>query len=107
MKAALAILAFTLALASPALAQQNQAPGFLGSEGEGGGSARPAQAGANTTDGTTTGVSGPKSDDGGPPGNLTLPDLPSESLCKDMSDDVRTNCLSTVLNRAPATGAPQ
>jgi len=106
-----AALLVMIVLSAPALAQQNQTPGnsdtgATQSQGGSQGKARHAQAGANTIDGTTTGVSGPKSSSSGPPGNLALPDLPSEKLCDSIPPDLRTDCLSTVLNQAgkPATG---
>ncbi len=100
------VLALLFASAMPTTAQQNQTPGFLDSDAGSRNEAAPAQAGANTTDGTTSGVSGPKSDSGDPPGNRSLPDLPAEALCENFEDEVHANCLSTVLGRAhePATG---
>ncbi len=106
MKACLLSLGLLLTVATPAIAQQNQTPGFLDSDEGTRNKAVPAQAGANTTDGTTSGVSGPKSDSGEPPGNRSLPDLPAEALCNDFNEEMRANCLSTVLGRAreAATG---
>ena len=106
MKACLLSLGLLLFVATPAIAQQNQTPGFLDSDDGTRNQAVPAQTGANTTDGTTSGVSGPKSESGDPPGNRSLPDLPTEALCENFNEEVRANCLSTVLGRAqePATG---
>ncbi len=106
MKAGPVAFALLLVCAGFAMAQQNQTPGFLDSDAGSRNKAVPAQSGANTTDGTTSGVSGPKSDSGDPPGNRSMPDLPAETLCKDFNAEVRANCLATVLGRAhePATG---
>jgi hypothetical protein len=114
MNATRAALVMLVALASPALAQQNQTPGYTDDAGSQRESSpqdkvQHALAGANTTDGTTTGVSGPKSKSGGPPGNTALPDLPTQKLCDSAPQEARQSCLSTVLNKAsePATGVQQ
>lgn len=106
-----AILLFAVVLASTpfAVAQQNQTPGDLNaggsSGGEGGGSkASKAQAGANTTDGTTTGSSGPKPKQNWPPGNLALPPLPSPELCNAYTGPVQSACLATATEAGSLNG---
>jgi hypothetical protein len=104
----LLMLAFGIA---PAAAQQNQTPGDLtaGGASQSERTAASAQAGANTTDGTTTGSSGPKKQQSGPPGNLELPPLPSAKLCESYDGDVQLACLATVTNGSAAAvnGAQQ
>lgn len=104
----------SLLLAGPALAQQNQTPGDTNSGGtsqsaaSGKTAAQGAQSGANTSDATTTGASGPQKKSSGPPGAIALPPLPSEKLCSNYTGDVKTACLSTTTNgMASATGAAQ
>lgn len=100
--ALLLVLAWAI---SPASAQQNQTPGDLTA---GGNLQSSAQAGANTTDGTTTGSSGPQKQQSGPPGNLELPSLPSEELCESYDGEVQAACLVTVTNEtAPANNGAQ
>lgn len=92
------------ALAAPGLAQQNQTPGDTNaggqsrSEASGLTAALGAQSGANTSDATTTGASGPKKKGSGPPGGLALPPLPSDALCAAYQGEVLAACLSTTLN---------
>ena len=98
---AVALLAF-MAIGSPAFAQQNQTPGDTTAgggavDGAETSNALTAQSGANTTDGTTTGSSGPKDPGGGPPGDLSLPPLPSTDLCGSYLGHVQAACLATTL----------
>jgi len=101
-------------LAAPAFAQQNQMPGDSDAGGNsqvgvsGQTAAHAALSGANTSDATTTGSSGPRKKASGPAGGLGLPPLPSADLCKSYEGDVRAACLSTTTNTAEnATGAAQ
>ena len=102
MRVASLLLAAGLASTPAAVAQQNQTPGDQNAGGSSGGEdnsgskANTAQAGANTTDGTTTGSSGPKPKQGGTPGNLTLPPLPSPEFCNAYAGPVQSACLATV-----------
>ena len=94
-----ALLALGLVMAAdPALAQGGGAAGQPESTPE----SHPliAQAGAGTTDGTTTGDSGPQKKGGSGP---TQSDA---SLCSDYQGVVRSYCLYTVLKEAdhPAGG---
>jgi len=97
------ILALVL-LIPPAAAQQNQTPGDTDAggnsraEASGLTAAHSAQAGANTSDATTTGASGPANKKASKPGPIALPPLPSEKQCSGYEGDVRAACLSTVLN---------
>jgi hypothetical protein len=98
-----------LATISQAMAQQNQTPGDMtaGGTSQPESSAASAQAGANTTDGTTTGSSGPKEPESGPPGDLELPPLPSAKLCDSYEGAVRGACLLTATNESPAGNGAQ
>lgn len=108
------IVVLTLLLAGPALAQQNQTPGDTNA----GGNSRAetgttsgiqaALSGANTSDATTTGASGPSAKKNGAPRRITLPPLPSEKLCDGYQGEVHDACLSTTLNQGPIpSGAAQ
>lgn len=105
MRACLLILG--LCIATPALAQQNQMPGDSNAGGDsrsvsGTTAAHAAQAGADTSDATTTGASGPANKKAGKPGAIALPPLPSEKLCSTYSGEVQAACLSTALNKETA-----
>lgn len=109
-----AVLTLCLFLAGPALAQQNQTPGDTDAGGNsrvetgGAGRVQAALSGANTSDATTTGASGPSAKKGGSPGKITLPPLPSGTLCETYAGEVRIACLSTTLNEGSSTsGAAQ
>lgn len=102
-----ALLIAALCLASPAVAQQNQVPGDTNaggnsSEVSGMTAAHAAQAGADTSDATTTGASGPANRKAAKPAAVALPPLPSEKLCSTYSGDVQAACLSTVTNKGAA-----
>ena len=91
-------------MASPALAQQNQMPGDTNAGGDsrsasGTTAAHAAQAGANTSDATTTGASGPSNKKAGKPAAIALPPLPTDKLCGSYEGEVQAACLSTVLNK--------
>ena len=78
-------------------AQRGAGPG--GQQQESG--AEKVLVGAGTTNGTTTGASGPQ-DKGG-----SGPTEPSASLCDDFKGEVRQACLGVVLGAAsPSEGAP-
>lgn len=101
-----ALFVIALCLASPALAQQNQMPGDTNAGGDSrsvsGSAAHAAQAGADTSDATTTGASGPSNKKAAKPAAIALPPLPSEKLCSGYKGDLQAACLSTVLNKAGA-----
>ena len=108
------ILVASLVLAGPVLAQQNQTPGDTNaggdsrSEASGLTAATAAQSGANTSDATTTGSSGPRSKKSGPPGDLALPPLPTDKLCNSYTGDVQAACLFTTMGtNKTASGAAQ
>lgn len=94
-----------LAVASGALGQGNPTANTgvgRGTSGSGqdaaGGAAQTAQQGANTTDGTTTGVSGPDVPSAGPPGVIEPPGPPTPSLCDDWrGTPAYETCLGKVL----------
>lgn len=100
-----AVLLALMIVGAPAWAQQNQTPGDTTAGGDGAvgasSKARTAQSGANTTDGTTTGSSGPEEPGGGPPGDLELPPLPSADLCSSYEGEVQADCLATTLYQRP------
>ena len=97
------IAAFVLS-APPALAQRGGGPGGQqqesGSSGTNGKGGQIAQVGAGVTDGTTTGVSGPKHGSGG----SGEPPLPQASLCDSYSGDVQQACLDVVLRQGAKPG---
>ena len=99
--------AAVFALSTPALAQRGGGPGGQqqgsGSAGTNGKGAQIAQVGAGTTDGTTTGVSGPTGG-GGPAG---MPPPPRASLCDSYSGDVQKACLDVVLRQGDKPGGRQ
>lgn len=89
-------LAFLISADAPAFAQANQ--GYREPENQQPGQAAPrnkkaqvAQVGANTTDATTTGSSGPQKQGGGGP-----PKAPEQSLCDGVGQEARAACLQTV-----------
>jgi hypothetical protein len=86
-------LATAIAFASPALAQRGGGPG--GQQLHGGHHPQTAQVGAGTTNGTTTGFSGPKKG-----GGSKKPAKPDASLCEDYQGEVRQSCLSVAVGMA-------
>lgn len=59
-----------------------------------------AQVGAGTTNGTTTGYSGPQSKASKKPGENATPPLPSDKLCKSYEGTaIHEQCLDRVLRR--------
>ena len=95
-------LAASFGLTSQAFAQRGGGPG--GQQLHGARHPEAAQIGAGTTDGTTTGISGPKK------GGSKKPPKPDASLCKDYENEVRQSCLSVaagVSNGAAQSGGAQ
>lgn len=94
-------LAFALALIAAlpldgALAQQTGAkPPQAGANADPP-KAQTAQVGAGTTDGATTGSSGPEKKGGG-----SGPTQPSNDLCADYKGDVQAACLYVEMNQQP------
>lgn len=71
-------------------------------EAEPGAQAAVAQVGAGTTDGSTTGYSGPQSNAGVVPGENSLPPLPSDDVCEPYRDTpAYQSCLGVVLRDEP------
>ena len=110
--ATLLTVPFQSGFTSPAKAQDQQPASSeqgQGGSGESGQSGQPkaqvAHVGAGTTDGSTTGVSGPE--ETAPAGEISLPPLPSEDLCKSYADTpAYQSCLGVVL-RQQAEGGEQ
>ena len=86
---AVATLLSQAAAITAALAQGNDSStsaaqgrrGETGQESGSGGKGPVAHVGAGTTNGSTTGVSGPTGNGSAPPGEVQLPPLPNPSLC--------------------------
>lgn len=107
--AVLLAVPFQSLLTSSVMAQDQQPSSQQGQQGQGGQSGQPkaqvAHVGAGTTDGSTTGVSGPE--ETAPAGEISLPPLPSEDLCKSYADTpAYQSCLGVVL-RQQAEGGEQ
>lgn len=81
------LLILSLLASGPSLAQGNQGAQNLSQsnrsgQSQQGGKAQTAQVGAGTTNGTTTGYSGPKDSAEAKPGEVQVPPLPSPELCQ-------------------------
>jgi hypothetical protein len=106
------VMTYLIAAASlsQAMAQEQRSSptsrGEGGSAGEGDEFGRPgapvAQVGAGTTDGSTTGYSGPESNVQAAPGENSLPPLPSADVCEPYRDTpAYQSCLWVVLRDSP------
>lgn len=117
--AAAALLSFAAIAAmspGPALAQEQRSSPTSRSEGGGGGGegdvfgkpgAPVAQVGAGTTDGSTTGYSGPESHVQAAPGENSLTPLPSADTCEPYRDTpAYQSCLWVVLRQSPEGETP-
>ncbi|MBJ6127010.1 hypothetical protein [Microvirga splendida] len=91
----MAFLALSTAAAMPALAQDssnrsgnrsNDNSSTAQQSEVGKPKVQAAQVGAGTTNGSTTGTSGPKSNSGNAPGQIQVPPLPNPSLCDPYKD---------------------
>lgn len=100
--ALLALAAASLPAAAAAQEQRSSPTSRGGADAFGHPEAAVAQVGAGTTDGSTTGYSGPEGDGEASPGEVTIPPLPSADDCEPYHDTPAYNaCLWVVLRDEP------
>jgi hypothetical protein len=101
-RATAALLALLAATATAAQEQRSSPTSREEAAAPGGPEAAMTHVGAGTTDGSTTGYSGPEGDGEASSGEVSLPPLPSADACEPYQDTAAYDaCLSVVLRDEP------